>query len=249
MGLENEPRAMQLTNVTLTNYATKAKKKLKENSAVNTKTMSGRRYAQDSICLKDVLRGLGEIFSEDKVDVDEVKSLLRAYKSNPKDWRKYCTWDPARYTRNLLDSGNGKYNVIILCWSEGQGSAIHAHANSHCFVKVMDGQILESMYAWPEDDNEEAPMRMLKKTSVNVDEVSYINDSIGLHRMENPSHTEPTVTLHVYIPAYGECMCFDERSGHRSVCQVVFHSAQDGTIDYGNGKSSAAEGGFDRMND
>lgn len=54
--------------------------------------MSRHRYAQDSVCLKDVLRGLGEIFSEDKVDVDEVKSLLRAYKSNPKDWRKYCTW-------------------------------------------------------------------------------------------------------------------------------------------------------------
>lgn len=29
MGLENEPRAMQVTNVTLTNYATKAKRKLK----------------------------------------------------------------------------------------------------------------------------------------------------------------------------------------------------------------------------
>ena len=82
-----------------------------------------------------------------------------------------------RYTRNLLDSGNGKYNVIVLCWSEGQGSAIHAHSNSNCFVKVLGGQILESMYAWPEDQNEETPMRLLKKTSVNVDEVSYINGS------------------------------------------------------------------------
>ena len=26
-----------------------------------------------------------------------------------------------RYTRNLVDEGNGKFNVIILCWGEGQG--------------------------------------------------------------------------------------------------------------------------------
>lgn len=26
-----------------------------------------------------------------------------------------------RYTRNLVDEGNGKFNVIVLCWGEGQG--------------------------------------------------------------------------------------------------------------------------------
>lgn len=39
----------------------------------------------------------------------------------------------------------------------------------------MDGQILETMYAWPEDAEDEKPMRVLNRTSVAVDEVSYIN--------------------------------------------------------------------------
>jgi len=190
------------------------------------------------VTLKDVVSGLREIFDSDHVDIDEVKRLLRSYRSNPKDWKHVCKWDPSKYTRNLIDGGNGKYNVIILCWSEGQGSAIHAHSNSNCFVKVLDGQIMETMYAWPdsESETEELPMKIISKTSVNRDEVTYINDSIGLHRMENPSHTEGTVTLHVYIPAYQECTTFDERTGHRSKCQVVFHSRSGDSIDFGNAK-------------
>ena len=83
-----------------------------------------------------------------------------------------------RYTRNLLDGGNGKYNVIILCWSEGQGSAIHAHANSNCFVKVLDGQITETMFKWPEKEDDEEPMQVLKQTTVKVDDVTYINGRV-----------------------------------------------------------------------
>lgn len=41
-----------------------------------------------------------------------------------------------RYTRNLVDEGNGRYNLIVLCWDSGQGSGIHDHADSHCFMKV-----------------------------------------------------------------------------------------------------------------
>ena len=38
-----------------------------------------------------------------------------------------------RYTRNLVDEGNGKFNLIVLCWGEGQGRyvsscvVIHRH--------------------------------------------------------------------------------------------------------------------------
>ena len=42
----------------------------------------------------------------------------------------------SRYTRNLIDTGHGKYNLILLCWSPGQGTRIHDHSNSHCFMKV-----------------------------------------------------------------------------------------------------------------
>ncbi len=36
---------------------------------------------------------------------------------------------------------------------------------------------------------------------------------IGLHRIENTSHTKVAVSLHVYIPPYSECQGFDEKTG------------------------------------
>jgi Cysteine dioxygenase type I len=47
-----------------------------------------------------------------------------------------CLFSASRYTRNLVDEGNGKFNLIVLCWGEGHGSAIHDHADAHCFMKV-----------------------------------------------------------------------------------------------------------------
>lgn len=50
-----------------------------------------------------------------------------------------------RYTRNLVDNGNGKFNLMILCWGEGHGrfvskdhgfsKQIQSHCISHCYTK------------------------------------------------------------------------------------------------------------------
>lgn len=53
----------------------------------------------------------------------------------------------------MVDAGNGKFNLMILCWGEGHGSAIHDHADSHCFMKVLKGQLREIRYAWPNNNN------------------------------------------------------------------------------------------------
>lgn len=58
-----------------------------------------------------------------------------------------------RYTRNLVDAGNGKFNLMIICWGEGHGSAIHDHADSHCFMKMLKGELREIRYAWPNDSD------------------------------------------------------------------------------------------------
>ena len=80
-----------------------------------------------------------------------------------------------RYTRNLVDTGNGKFNLMILCWGEGHGSSIHDHANSHCFVKILDGTLRETMFAWPQDSEQEAEMSKIGVRDYAKDSVTYIN--------------------------------------------------------------------------
>lgn len=82
----------------------------------------------------------------------------------------------SRYTRNLVDKGNDRYNLMILCWGEGHGSAIHDHANAHCFMKMLQGSLEEIRFAWPEKEGEE--LKQTKRTRLNLNDVCYINGKL-----------------------------------------------------------------------
>ncbi|GAB1599503.1 cysteine dioxygenase type 1-like [Argonauta hians] len=174
--------------------------------------------------LDDLCRELQHVFDSDSVNIEEVKTLMESYKSNPKEWKKFAKFDPHRYTRNLVDEGNGKYNLMILCWNESQGSSIHSHSESHCFLKVLSGTVKEELFDWPKDSCEEGNMHKTSEGEFEENSVTYINDSIGLHRMENTSHSDKAVTLHLYSPPFRSCKTFDERTGHVCTASMTFWS-------------------------
>ncbi|GMR62431.1 hypothetical protein PMAYCL1PPCAC_32626, partial [Pristionchus mayeri] len=184
--------------------------------------------------LAELIACLREIFVEDKVDVDEVRRVMEAYKSNPADWRIFAKFDENKYTRNLVDIGNGKYNLMIICWPPSMGSSIHDHTDAHCFVKVLAGQLLETQFYWPKEEGER--LQVKQKTAYSIDGVSYMSDTIGLHRMENDSHKDGAVSLHLYIPPYTTCNAFDERTGRKTQCTVTFYSKYGQRVDYSGSK-------------
>jgi cysteine dioxygenase len=126
------------------------------------------------------LLGPGGIGSED-VDPNNLLDLMRQYKSNENDWTHFIsTWEkPGEpYVRNLVDSGNGKYNLLLLVWHKGSGSCIHDHTK-HCCMKILKGQLKETLYEWPDQQRincgEPAPLAAKKETVLNENEVSYIS--------------------------------------------------------------------------
>jgi len=183
--------------------------------------------------LQDLIAGLHELFAEDAVNVDLVQKWMESYPGNKNDWRKFEKVDKYRYTRNLVDEGNGRFNLMLLAWGEGMGSSIHDHADSHCCMKILEGELKETMYDWPEErgccveEAEDVESNGMKKKSARIlteGKVAYINDSIGLHRVENPSDCSRAVSLHVYSPPFDECQSFDERSGKKNKVKVTFYS-------------------------
>ncbi|KAL1513927.1 hypothetical protein ABEB36_003265 [Hypothenemus hampei] len=172
--------------------------------------------------LNDVIRELNKIFESDNVNIELVRYVLTSYKSNPIEWKKYAKFDRLRYTRNLVDNGNGKYNLMLLCWGEGQAAGIHDHANSHCFMKILQGSLEEVRYSWPKD--EESELEEISKTRMDLNDVIYINDSLGLHRVQNVSSYDTCISLHLYCPPYEKCSVFNQKTGKRIPCQVTFYS-------------------------
>uniref|UniRef100_F1LEU1 Cysteine dioxygenase n=1 Tax=Ascaris suum TaxID=6253 RepID=F1LEU1_ASCSU len=135
--------------------------------------------------MEKLCQQLREIFEEDLIDVDEVKDVLKTYSSNPADWIEFAKFDDQKYTRNLVDAGNGKYNLMVLCWGPGMGSSIHDHTDAHCFVKILQGELMETRYNCPPDDTIEEPLIETDVFMCSTNQVTYICDKIGLHRMEN----------------------------------------------------------------
>ncbi|KAK5647197.1 hypothetical protein RI129_002089 [Pyrocoelia pectoralis] len=172
--------------------------------------------------LNDLINELHTAFERNSVNVELIHYLMQSYKSNPIEWKKYAKFDRYRYTRNLVDIGNGKYNLMILCWGEGHGSAIHDHADSHCFMKMLDGSLEEIRFAWPEKDGEQ--LKEIRRTRLATNDVCYINDSMGLHRMENPSHVDGAISLHLYCPPYSKCTVFNQNTGQNSTSTLTFWS-------------------------
>lgn len=161
------------------------------------------------------------------VDVEELKKVMFEYTSREEEWQRYAFEDYSRpYTRNLVDHGNGKANLLVLVWTPGKASPIHDHANAHCVMKILKGTLVETIYNWP-CQSPDGPSKCAtsassiypspqhtcsqssggyrpheltarKSTTFQREGVTYMSDRLGLHRIANPSQEEVAVSLHLY---------------------------------------------------
>jgi Cysteine dioxygenase type I len=62
--------------------------------------------------LKDAL-GPSSGLTSDDIDVSFLSDLMQEYDSSDQEWSRYAFGDSSRgYTRNLVDEGNGKSNLV-----------------------------------------------------------------------------------------------------------------------------------------
>ncbi|MCJ1389528.1 capsule-associated protein CAP1 [Xylographa bjoerkii] len=156
--------------------------------------------------VQDLSAVLGPSSGIDSADVDpkDLQRLMEAYISERKEWMPYALGDPGRsYTRNLVDKGNGKSNLLILVWTPGKGSPIHDHANAHCVMKILQGSLKETLYDWPDKSTKRtglsAPLHAKKETIYEENEVTYMSDKLGLHKISNPEADRVAISLHLLI--------------------------------------------------
>ncbi|XP_024271541.1 cysteine dioxygenase type 1 isoform X2 [Oncorhynchus tshawytscha] len=149
--------------------------------------------------LDDLIKLLHKLFESDKINVEEVQQIMEAYDSNPQEWKKFAMFDPT--------------------------SSIHDHTDSHCFMKMLQGELKETLFEWPKNKTQDVGDMVQKSQRIlKENQCAYINDSLGLHRVENDSHTEGSVSLHLYSPPFDTCQTFDERTGHKNTVKMTFWS-------------------------
>ncbi|KAI0398988.1 RmlC-like cupin domain-containing protein [Xylaria palmicola] len=170
--------------------------------------------------VEDIKTVLGPSSGLDSADVNvkDLEHLMEHYDSNAEEWSRYAlsnkNW---AYTRNLVDEGNGKANLLVLVWTPGKSSPIHDHGNAHCLMKILHGDLTETRYDFPDGD-EERPMEFKSQDVHKKNDVAYMADELGLHKMSNRG-SDYAVSLHLYTPpnvARAGCNIFNPDTGKKT---------------------------------
>lgn len=108
---------------------------------------------------------------------------------------EYMRFSERGYTRNLVRGGE-HYNLLVLCWRNGQRSPIHDHAGSSCGVRVLRGVATETTFAFaPNGQVKALGSRELQPGSIAGSE------DRDMHQISNlQAGDADLVTLHVYTP-------------------------------------------------
>lgn len=85
-------------------------------------------------------------------------------------------------------------------------------------MKILKGSLIEKLYKVQPLEEDENNLECFKETILHKNQVAYINDSIGLHKMVNADPDQIAVSLHLYTPPYANlhgCSFYEEKNGKK----------------------------------
>ena len=132
--------------------------------------------------------------------------IMHSVKLSADAFDDYCSWSDDCYTRNCIVDTE-KFELILICWCEGHRTQIHDHGGEECWVKVIEGEFKETIYK----KNKEGELNMVKSSISKSNELTYMKDFMGFHRLENLSNKN-SMSLHLYAKPIRKCTIFDENS-------------------------------------
>lgn len=66
--------------------------------------------------------------------------------------------------------------------------------------KILKGKLQEDLYSWPDqkqiENGESCPPQLTKQTIYGENQVTYMSDKLGLHRISNPDPHDFAISLH-----------------------------------------------------
>jgi cysteine dioxygenase len=114
------------------------------------------------------------------------------------DWAAlapHLLYSARTYRRNLVKASR-HYNLLVLCWKNGQRSPIHDHTGSSCAVRVLRGTMTETLFEFAANGH----VKPTLSRDVPVGSVLGSADK-DMHQVSNlQAGDADLITLHVYSP-------------------------------------------------
>lgn len=124
-----------------------------------------------------------------------MQDILQRLVVSSEEIKTHALFSERRYARNLVHKTD-RFEIMIMCWNSGQRSSIHDHAGSLGGLKILNGELTESLFV-------KAPNGMIKSLSsvdysvadIRVEETSLIHQISNLQ-----GENRQSISVHIYVP-------------------------------------------------
>ncbi len=107
---------------------------------------------------------------------------------NPTDITIFNNLTKNTIKKNILYK-NKEFEIVKIDWGPKSSTLLHDHPQRGCIMILLKGNLIEEVY-----NNSKNIINNLK-----FNNISYIHNKIGLHKVSNPYNTDAT-SLHIYSP-------------------------------------------------
>ncbi|HEY6413870.1 MAG TPA: cysteine dioxygenase family protein [Edaphobacter sp.] len=193
----------------------------KEISMETTSGISGCTHPLRT-SVPDFVAGLREL-ERDLITKDRIAEYMAAMTLRPEALHDYVWWRDSFYTRNLIYRDE-LFEVMTICWSPGQKTAIHTHNGQLGWMTVSQGEVRTHEFHHtscnaPENQNVVNIDCLGGATELQIDKVRTVSCAEGtgmvtvdklqtIHQIENAG-TVGCISLHVYSKPFDSCIAFD----------------------------------------
>jgi cysteine dioxygenase len=130
--------------------------------------------------------------------LEQLNSWLSSVEISDLDLQPYVGFKDGNYWRHRVFR-NAAVEMLVICWHPGQKTPIHDHNGSHGVVRVQQGLMWETIFAYDQDrglcydTGRECPTGTV--TGAEVPDI---------HQLGNPDVSgQDLITIHVYAPPLG----------------------------------------------
>ncbi len=159
--------------------------------------------------IKNIIGGLCSISGND-FTCDNVYHYLAENPVDVDTISPYFHWSESFYTRNLIFK-NERFEMMAICWSKGQVSKIHNHADQMCWMTVPIGELRGQNFRAVEIDESKGFCKLEETDNFNLSDclAAKVELEEPIHQILNlPEFDEPAVSLHIYSKPFDKCLCY-----------------------------------------
>lgn len=160
-----------------------------------------------TIALPRSLESLVEFLNglEERVPIDALREHLSGLDVTPDDLTPFMQFGDTCYQRNLICQGPW-FELLCICWRDGQSSVIHNHADSTCGLRIITGTAVETTFL-PAGDHRVRPIASREFVEGQV----CCTQDDDIHQVRNcQADGSDLVTLHIYSPPLGEMQIWED---------------------------------------